>query len=854
MEYIKSLLASMQGAPIAIEHRNTFRAATVALGQAAVTPFDAATPDRAFELDIVPVVGAYVVCMQRTLGGEAADASLPIRWGRTNNLGWILEPEEGRLYDDVPAARRMPSQSFFGEPVGDELPVPDKEQMLLVMGESYDVYWSFDRERFDEVADELKKDPSATPRGLPCQRFVFQPRFPYPLEGLDLLDEELRKRVSHFLVRNEDRGFVVGRQYGQEICIFDVTPEPLRALYLCEFLQFWSIKATMASAQNLATLVRVRNLAEAAHHGSPDIQMEGHFAAKPGSPEREVLDHYRDYVWQCAANGVGRVPLARSLEVTQKNSKDHVARWHVEADSIGRQTEGRAVHPTFRVLPRSHLVLDGPTQDLLLEYFEFYRFGARLKRRDVAERVTTAIEELDSASEASQSLITQLLSAHSSHAEFVNALQWGTPAESALRIELLRRHLTACASVAFNWWKVLESYTANDWKAFSDRLKWMTALKSGFGDAFKNFFDHQLKAYRLAEDSANKALTTFYRYHAASVGKLQAPIFEEQLPTLKTKVRVNFRANTITVLGAYDGTTRLDSPIEFVFTTLEQTVDPAGLKPPPGNMTRARKRRFDLAKSSGQVVEYDVELPVDIKRARERGAQLPASLALASGALNTFFGTIGAFEQLKQGVKLERTNVEAWYELGKNTLGLVDSLASLQDAMAPKVEGYSPLLQRLSPAITKATRTVAVIDAGYNLATGLELLFSDDGAVAYELRQGRSVRALSLRVKGVLQLASAAASGAMGAGLLTVFGGATATGFLAAAAGPVGLGVAVGGVLIACLDGTLDLTKEFGAQVSALEAELDKAQLQELPESKKSALATRRLRRVQELAQATRWS
>ena len=204
MDHAKTLLASGRGAPIAIEVRNTFRLATVALGQLAATPFNPARAERPFQLDIVPIVGAYVICLQRTLGGEAVSASLPIRWGRTNDLGWIVEPAEGCLYDEVAPAQRMPQQNFFGEPVGDELPVPAKEQMLLNMGESYDVFWCLDRERFDHVADALRADPHATPTSLPFTRFVFQPRHPYPIEGLDIVDEELRKRVSR------DTCFMVG--------------------------------------------------------------------------------------------------------------------------------------------------------------------------------------------------------------------------------------------------------------------------------------------------------------------------------------------------------------------------------------------------------------------------------------------------------------------------------------------------------------------------------------------------------------------------------------------------------------------------------------------------------------------
>jgi hypothetical protein len=77
---------------------------------------------------------------------------------------------------------------------------------------------------------------------------------------------------------------------------------------------------------------------------------------------------------------------------------------------------------------------------------------------------------------------------------------------------------------------------------------------------------------------------------------------------------------------------------------------------------------------------------------------------------------------------------------------------------------------------------------------------------------------------------------------------------LAAAAGPVGIGFAVGGVVIACIDGVLDLTKEFGAQVGALEEALEVALRKELPGPVKSSLATRRVQQIQQLAQKARLS
>jgi hypothetical protein len=153
----------------------------------------------------------------------------------------------------------------------------------------------------------------------------------------------------------------------------------------------------------------------------------------------------------------------------------------------------------------------------------------------------------------------------------------------------------------------------------------------------------------------------------------------------------------------------------------------------------------------------------------------------------------------------------------------------VQEALQPKVDGYAPMLKRMSSAVTTASRTVAVLDGAYNLATGMELLWSDEGAVAYEMRQGRSVRAQAQKAKGWIQLASAATSGYMAASSLVMFGGGSATGALALAAGPVGVALAAGAILIVCIDATLSMTQEFGEQTAALETALDKAEREELP-------------------------
>jgi hypothetical protein len=849
------LLKAERGRPLAPNVLNTLTLHTVALGQLHVPRFDPAAPEAPFELTLRPIEGAYVICLQRTLGGKPASEPLPARFGRTNNLGWMLERDAQDAEGPAPHAQYLPQQTLFGEPVGDPPPVPACDQLLLDPGETYEIFWSLDLARFQQCCQALEERPGVFPEAFPAQRIVFRAIELPDLSELRIGDADLTRRVGQHLLRTGNAtGFVREPGMGWEVGIFDVTPAPLRALYLCEFLQWYTVHNLHKSSKNLAVLTRAKNLVEAALHGRPDFYMDAQFHAEPGSPEREVLDHYRDFVWQCAANGVEDALLRQSLRVSDNSLRDgDEPGWHKAALEIRKQTQGAAVHPVFRrAIKATRLVLYSSTASTLADYFDLYTLGARLRQRRFAEVSGAELVRLSALTDANAEFKAQLLSGYAEHAIFMDALDRAfDERHQRIQLELTERYWDACADACYEWWKPLEQYTADDWKRFTERAKWITGVAGGFGDAFKGFFDRPLNAYKLAQVKANAALTTFFRYHAASVNHQGLQVFEEKLPTLQTKVRVNFRDNTITVLEAYDGTTRLSEAVPLTFTTEVQRRDPAALEPPSGNMTDKRRQRFDLAKATGHVVEYDVELPVDVRRAQNLGLKLPAALGLACGSVNTVLGTLAAVDELKRGVKLERANIEAWFELGKNALGLVDSIGAVQEAMRPKGDG---LFSRVSSALKGVSRSVTVLDGAYNLASGMELLCSDDGAVAYELRHARTVRAQALRVKGVVQLASAAVSGGVAASSLIMFGGGSVTGALALAAGPVGLALAAGAILVVCIDATLALTRESGEQTAALEAELDKAEREELPPAdgaqRRHKRLTERIELLQERMQA----
>jgi hypothetical protein len=101
---------------------------------------------------------------------------------------------------------------------------------------------------------------------------------------------------------------------------------------------------------------------------------------------------------------------------------------------------------------------------------------------------------------------------------------------------------------------------------------------------------------------------------------------------------------------------------------------------------------------------------------------------------------------------------------------------------------------------------------------GCELLFSEEGDLAYELRQGRAGRATVQAVKGMLQVAQ---------GALGVVGAIPASAALAAT--PIGLAIVVGaGLVVATLDVALDATRDFTEYKDEFERALDAAKREEL--------------------------
>jgi len=316
-------------------------------------------------------------------------------------------------------------------------------------------------------------------------------------------------------------------------------------------------------------------------------------------------------------------------------------------------------------------------------------------------------------------------------------------------------------------------------------------------------------------------------------------VFEERIPTLKTQVRVDLGQRTIRV-GAEQGA----STFHFTLAELpmhEGDLDQVeGLARPRGYAQRVRGKKYRRALREQTILHYDVEVPVDVQAMRSMGREVPAVLVSLARALNLAAGTVAAKD------KLAERDIEAWLDLGQNSVQLFESSVALRSALST-VHGSAPSAG-LKKLATIGGRAVAVVDGLRSAHAGYQLLYGDDTPILDELERGNQLRAVAVGAKGALQFTTGVTGAAYGATQLLMLGGAAqATGFLVAAAGPVGIALLVGGLLVAGIELALVATESFGEHVRALRKAWKEAEREEFDGG--SARTLTRVNRVHELLQ-----
>jgi hypothetical protein len=325
----------------------------------------------------------------------------------------------------------------------------------------------------------------------------------------------------------------------------------------------------------------------------------------------------------------------------------------------------------------------------------------------------------------------------------------------------------------------------------------------------------RLEAYTLGLQEAHKLLEALFRHEISLSGTTVEPGVHTiaRLPDASNfTARVNLAGGEITIARDVPYGDARDVQVKL------QLLSRVGRKAPelahgPANNAHA----FRLAKDIQKGFTTDLVVPIDLAELKRRHTSLPAGFTLCAEILNVSRAAITIADNLRRGKGVDEQLEPAW-DLAKGVVALADSHQAMLKAMQRPLEAKSFLSASKLAGLKLGARVVSGVDGLYKLRKGTTILFSDDGDLAYALRQGRDGRATLQALKGVMQVAQ---------GALGVVAAIPATAGLAAT--PVGLVIAVGSaVVVATADVILDATQEFIDQVDAFERALDGARRREL--------------------------
>ncbi|MFM2418044.1 MAG: hypothetical protein RL385_2767 [Pseudomonadota bacterium] len=730
----------------------------------------------------------------------------------------------------------------------------------------FTLWWTLDADNYGRMLDD-PADLALEGQTIVVQRFQHPTEVPLrsELKKLGLAGDALHTACSHILQR-------VPFYEDTDAPIFDVTPAPVRAVCTVELMQWFTRKAVEASANHLATLNHVSAMIDAAENGHKDLNLELQADKVCSSPEERLLfDYFRDYVWRCAATGVVRDLVATSLKCWKEYPlsgppqsvpaddldagvpQESTLPWYKSAARIRQETVGKrhgpAQHPFFqslegplRALVRGSLRIHPDQQEVLLAYFDNYRFGATVCDTGVEAadfpvpthfrgRMATRMDDWSAQVDGVRTAAHRILNRDGPMDAFLLAHANCYPNDA----NLLERVADAACFAGYQWWKSLSTaehsaappvdatgkYTAATWpywETLRAKLKPLAEIADAAG-RLSALMQVRLAAYDLATKEAEFFLDVVGRLEITLAGSPVDPRVHS-LRTEATEATISTADEPGHVRIALRSARTPGAPSEIVLKFARTSASTPGksIDDPPSGSPPTRT----LTSATPKEGTYRVTVP-----AGQAYVKAVSSLSKPFGVLaetvNVAVATVALVDAQAKGAD----RYLACFELTKGVVGILENLPSAISALTPAMDSSTWFKASESRAAKLApiSKWIGRVDHLTKIYTGLNLLFSNESAVDKELLLGRPFRANVQRFSDWANLVVAASSTVEIAGVAAV-GGLGAAPLLAAgfSSTPWGLLITAGGALIAAGSAlVLDLTQPWPQQLMALERAIDDA-------------------------------
>ncbi len=792
-----------------------------------------------FELGFVPIQGAYVACVQVS-ERRASTAIRPefIRYGRTNRVGWVVRRERDAVGDeqDIPEARAPivdPPPTWFlkTDPVVFDIPEGRADRTLLygLPNERYRIFWTYDREFFEQFATELEADAERALRVWEVPQYMMEPfGTPASLGGLDLLSEWERGAVPRLLFPGERFGYHAGWYFKDSFtpAIFDATPGALRALYASEWLQ-WCSERVVQEDRDWPYLWSLSAVIRAAESGAPipDLAKQLPAGGEMGKRAAEM----RAYLYDCAKRGIrSRQQVHDAVNVGSEASAGPFGGWRRAAAWIAERT-GLA-HPALA--HEAHLdqfYFPDSTKSALVAYFDMYSMGFdhQADAAPLALHDAQIQEALGWIRDKQDTLLASF-----SHPQLLRELTLHVPAaDFATRLELGDRYHFQCASIGLPFWEqaAAKLATQEDWDRIAPYLKWLAEDADALAKMFEGLLDQYVAAYRLSAESVERILRYLYRYDLTLRGyraektlpKATATLRLEYDPVRKRAVAKLYRGARATLLAEYELLTTVSSVLTGeAHVPLGPTHTDDGLKLFRRAMRKGQVREFVLAQTSLEIPDADAPsgfakalatagtllncgiaigtLVKEVKKKGFEGVELDVYLDVVE---ETFSGietvTDAVRSVLQQAAKTKAAQQAASGPLFAashvstkgGAVAVLGASANAANTTAGSSRSFVRAMKAVSNVGTVFEASRNLIKGGQTLATLLSPARSDTDLANY-LERGETVPAWLEGTKGFVQIATG------GAGIGTLLLGASTT----VAAIPLSAVVVVGNVAVATLE------------------------------------------------------
>jgi hypothetical protein len=752
------------------------------------------------KMEFAPVHGAYVACIA-TSGSRTGPWR--IRYGRTNDFGWVIQRELASIGDEGEPLRS--GWVCVEQPVGGVVPraaAGDSEDagvfkpsnlemfrdddavmaaldssdanagaLYMVPNATYQIFWSYDRRLFDFFVRRYDIDPVVALEEFEVREYVARPFEPLPETNFPAHLSSYEQGWVERLRSSGIEGYHAGwpNNDAMSAAIFDVTPRTLRTLYLCEWFHEECVQLVQQS-KDWSYLLTLRGIIEATRAGAviPDLARSA-----PSGPSAKAGLNMRLYLHALAGAGLDGRGVAASVVDVAAHSRS--SKWRFVAESLHANPRyAHLTHPA--TLPdyggcefRDYYFTE-EEQAALVAYFELYVLGFRYERD--AEALDAQWNHIQEAvgwvlANAAKRLKTI------THVQVLSAASMHVPKVDNSQLLIVDRYHRLCAVLGIQFWEpaALALTAPQQWDRKKLFFAWFAEDVGLLNELFRGFLTRYVAAYRgLGVAEIESMVEYFHKYHLATIG---APL-ERKLQWKNATLRLEPTTRGDTVLAivkhpaASSGAGKAQAP--HVVAQMELLTDVQTLprdqafaaigKSTPRYKVRRLQRAGTIATRTFAVRQQTLTMP-DM----DGLAAFPKQLAVLGGALKTAC----AITSLLAAKSADPTNVDTGLYLnltqeifalaGPSTELVAAALAASGGTQAATVStwllrggaglaGAGLLAESVRNFISGATTVMSLLPDQMREALGVAAKTDRDRY----MDEGHTVAALAETAKGVLQV------------------------------------------------------------------------------------------------------